>query len=408
MNSKRILLTLLTLVCAQFLFTAMAEFQELGTTIRIDLYQNATARWTFETRINLTDQVQLEAFTLFVEEQNLNKSNLIQQFSDRFSPLVDRASAYTGRQMRAYDFDVSFKVIPTLTGGYLGLIAYSFMWEGFAVKDKGKLVLGDIFEGGLYLYDGDKLIISIPSNYTLSTVTPVPDQVLGTQIIWLGRRMFDPGSPFLELRTRLIHITIFVSKDRLEVGDTVSVTGLVDPPERLNIVLTHTKPDGATVEQFLSSGSDGTFSGTVRVDQRGTHVVFVRWLGNESLDPAQSNSVSLVVSETPLSLLIDYWPAAVFAVVVVFTAALLYTRRRARMRPAEWEIHPSVQERDEQLILSVLRSRGGTLPQSEIKELTGFSKAKTSFLLKSLQDKGYIWKERWGREFLVHLSEKRT
>jgi len=49
-----------------------------------------------------------------------------------------------------------------------------------------------------------------------------------------------------------------------------------------------------------------------------------------------------------------------------------------------------------------------TMPQSEIKTMTGFSRTKTSFILKSLQDKGCIWKEKWAREFFVHLKDDRV
>lgn len=406
-DQERLFILVLVLLFWQPLVVAAAtEFQELGTTTRIDVFQNATARWTFETRINLTDVDQAEAFALFIDEQTQNMTSLIQDFSSRFSSIVSRASALTGRQMAAYAFNISFATAPTLTGGSLGLITYSFKWQGFAARVGNDLLVGDVFEGGFYLFDGDRLIVNIPANYTVSAVVPQPDQVFGKEVVWLGRRLFDSRNPYIELKSKLVKITVYTSEDKLEVGEAISVLGTVDPPNQLNLILTCTKPDGTKSDLVVSSSSDGTFTAAMRAEQEGSYTVTARWAGNEALSPAQSNIITVVASRTLIGLIITYWPVTVVAGAATVGTVLFLVTKRTRARRLELSVPPSVQERDEDLVLSILRSRGGTLPQSEIKELTGFSKAKTSFTLKSLQDKGYVWKQKWGREFLVRLKER--
>jgi len=405
-KSQELLLMLCALLLPLTTLVIAADLQELGKTMRIDIYQNATARWEFQERVNLTDPDQVEAFMLFIQEQNLNKTALIQEFSSKFSSIVNRASVLTGRPMMAYDFDLSFGRIPTITGGDLGLITYSFKWQGFAAQVENKLLIGDVFEGGFYLFDGDVLVIDIPTNYTLSSISPTPDRTFAGEVTWLGRKAFDPGNPYLELKSKVVTITTHATKTEVGVGESISILGAVYPPSRLNLILTYAKPDGTEFERFISSSPDGTFSDIVKAEENGRYTFVVTWTGSETLNPAQSNAISVVVVQTLPSLAMAYWPFIVAVAIIVIVVALLLIRRRAGRRTTRSEVLPGAMERDEAVVLSLLRSRGGMLPQSEIKELAGFSKAKTSFILRSLQEKGLIWKEKWGREFLVHLRDE--
>jgi len=63
-------------------------------------------------------------------------------------------------------------------------------------------------------------------------------------------------------------------------------------------------------------------------------------------------------------------------------------------------------EDDEEKIINLLRSAGGSLYQSAITEQCGFSRSKTSKLLKAMEDKGKIKREEKGREKIVTLLEE--
>lgn len=62
---------------------------------------------------------------------------------------------------------------------------------------------------------------------------------------------------------------------------------------------------------------------------------------------------------------------------------------------------------DEETVRMMLKEAGGSMLQSDIKERCGFSKAKISGLLKSMEEKGIIKRKRKGREKLVTLIDKR-
>ena len=67
----------------------------------------------------------------------------------------------------------------------------------------------------------------------------------------------------------------------------------------------------------------------------------------------------------------------------------------------------SLVETDEDKIIKIIKSSGGTVHQSAITEQTRFSKAKTSQLLTALEQKGVVTRHKRGRDKIVTLNNKR-
>jgi uncharacterized membrane protein len=63
-------------------------------------------------------------------------------------------------------------------------------------------------------------------------------------------------------------------------------------------------------------------------------------------------------------------------------------------------------ETEEEKVLRVLRSNGGSAYQSAITEQCRFSKAKTSQLLTALERKGAVRRYKKGRDKIVNLIEQ--
>ena len=61
---------------------------------------------------------------------------------------------------------------------------------------------------------------------------------------------------------------------------------------------------------------------------------------------------------------------------------------------------------NQKFLLNLIREKERKLQQKELLELTGFSKTKISRNLAPLEEKGLIVKEKWGREFIVFITEK--
>ncbi len=62
-----------------------------------------------------------------------------------------------------------------------------------------------------------------------------------------------------------------------------------------------------------------------------------------------------------------------------------------------------VKHSDEEYVLDIIREHNGEIKQKDIVQLTGWSEAKVSLILKELKKKGKIKKRKVGREKIVHL-----
>ena len=63
-------------------------------------------------------------------------------------------------------------------------------------------------------------------------------------------------------------------------------------------------------------------------------------------------------------------------------------------------------ETEEDKVIKVLRASGGSMRQSDITDALGFTKAKTSQLLATLEKSGSITRYKSGRDKIVNLTER--
>ena len=98
------------------------------------------------------------------------------------------------------------------------------------------------------------------------------------------------------------------------------------------------------------------------------------------------------------------------AVAVALPLIGLYIiRRRKSKAAANSKLAPLgilTLESDEDRILGIIKSSGGSIRQSDITEQCKFSKAKTSQLLSALEKKGVITRYKKGRDKIVTLNER--
>ncbi|MEM2912700.1 MAG: cohesin domain-containing protein [Candidatus Bathyarchaeia archaeon] len=93
---------------------------------------------------------------------------------------------------------------------------------------------------------------------------------------------------------------------------------------------------------------------------------------------------------------------------IIFAGMWLFKFRKKRKAMPTFPVSSLISELedDEKKIVNLLKSAGGRLLQSSIAEQLKFSRAKTSKLLKIMEDKGKIRREQKGREKIVTLQEK--
>ena len=82
-----------------------------------------------------------------------------------------------------------------------------------------------------------------------------------------------------------------------------------------------------------------------------------------------------------------------------------FKKRRSNDKAAALTVpEVSVIETEEDKVLKLLKTSGGTMRQSDITERLGFSKAKTSQLLTALEGKGKLARYKKGRDKIVTLN----
>ena len=97
---------------------------------------------------------------------------------------------------------------------------------------------------------------------------------------------------------------------------------------------------------------------------------------------------------------------AVLAAVVTLSLFGFYMFKRRKVNSASAIFAESPLMSEEDKVLRVLKSSGGSMRQSEITEQCRFSKAKTSQLLAALEKRGSITRYKNGRDKIVTLKER--
>jgi uncharacterized membrane protein len=82
-----------------------------------------------------------------------------------------------------------------------------------------------------------------------------------------------------------------------------------------------------------------------------------------------------------------------------------FRRKETGVIAAASQIKPMIED-DGEKVVKLLREAGGSLYQSTITKQLGFSKSKTSGLLKSMEKKGSVRRQKKGREKTVTLTDK--
>lgn len=180
---------------------------EETTTSRIEVRTDGSATWVIERRFLLKTEEDVTIFQQYILEFEAQKDVYLEEFSNKTRDLVDWASVITGRSMSAENFQITIDLLETATASY-GIIKYQYDWIGFAKPEDKRITVGDVFEGGFYLYKNDALIIEYPSGYIVIAVSPTPDDTKSSErtLTWYGRRNFGAGEPTVILEEKTLSI----------------------------------------------------------------------------------------------------------------------------------------------------------------------------------------------------------
>jgi uncharacterized membrane protein len=246
-------------------------------------------------------------------------------FQQKIFTAVDAAINATNREMTIEPESIQMETVISWET-QAKTTEYRFKWLNFSITENEKLVFGDVFQAPSFfsqLYGDGALQITYPSNYTVLSVSPTPDnQDDDSQTLeWYRTQDFMNGKPSITLNLK--------SQDGNEVGW----------PQSTLIV--------AVSAIAVAASLVGVGFYMVRRNKQKTK---------------------------------DGSTAATFAGTTLI-------------------------ESDEEKIIKVIRNSGGVLNQTAIAEQCRFSKAKTSQLLATLEQKGVIKRFKKGRDKIVTLTE---
>jgi len=94
-------------------------------------------------------------------------------------------------------------------------------------------------------------------------------------------------------------IVLTLSSYAANVGDSISVSGILYPAKATSITLRYTDPNGSVSTKTVSSNEAGMFSDTFTANQAGKWQVKATWSGDERLKAAESTTLILTVQAPP-------------------------------------------------------------------------------------------------------------
>ncbi|MFQ3318213.1 MAG: putative membrane protein [Natronomonas sp.] len=345
------------------------EFEADRTEFQITVYENGSATWLFRYERTLSSDQERQDFEAFAEEFNTNETEMYTKFQERAVSLTESGTNATGRAMSAENFQRNAR-----TEGFddsLGVVEMSFRWDGFAAVDN-RIVVGDIFEGGLYLGPDQRLVIKAGTDLAFANVQPEDGQLSGEtlagsdSVTWDGERSFTDNRP------------------RVELAEAGTVT---TPTE------TSGEPSSGAPSWLLPVGA--------------FVVVLLLGLGaavayRSGMLPPSGGAAAETGAEPPSGGEGDTAGGAEAA------GAAAAAGTAADSEAADAEPEPAVSDEelisDEERVIQLLEDHGGRMKQVNIVDETGWSKSKVSMLLSEMEEAGDISKLRVGRENIVSLS----
>ncbi|MEF8783964.1 MAG: helix-turn-helix domain-containing protein [Haloarculaceae archaeon] len=325
---------------------ANAEFE-------IRVYRNGSARWAIRATRPLENQSDIERFRSFADTFESTETDAFRNFRLRAQRLVAFGTNTTDREMNAISFGRDARVVEL--GQTRGVVELSFLWTNFARTDGDRVVVGDVFQGGMFVDSGQRLVIARGPELAFEGVSddPPPDSqsvegnlTASETVTWFGEQDFPDQRP------RAVLIPPGSASDDTPAG-TRSGTSMPSPATGDSSGMDMLPFIFVAVILLGLVGGFALYSGAVGN---------IRFPGRES--PETENSTQSKSGKTP--------PADAVSAIP-----------------------------DEDRVLQLLEENGGRMKQVDIVDETDWSKSKVSMLLSDMQEDGQISKLRVGRENII-------
>lgn len=346
--------------------------QFASATFNIQVYENGSARWTFNyytDSLNDSERTQFQDFADRFESQELD---LWVNFRRSARTLVNTGANSTGRNMSAAGFRRSAGLESV---GNRGQVRMSFMWHEFGRTAGREVVVGDVFEGEFYIAPNQWLVFETGPNVSFAAdgIDPDPDRYSSTSsiaasdsITWIGEKRFPDNRP---------HV-VFTVADESSANPTQTPGTNVSAKQAGGNGSGSMMVIGLAVLVVGLGAGAAWRSGLFDTDTGGSDP------GGEGGASAGAAASSATGSDAA-------------------SAGVDSDEQVASSEPA---VADEELISDEDRVLQMLETNGGRMKQANIVDETGWSKSKVSMLLSDMEDEELISKLRVGRENIVSLS----
>ncbi len=130
-------------------------------------------------------------------------------------------------------------------------------------------------------------------------------------------------------------ITLSVDPTTITVGESITVSGSIDPiRENVTVTIWHRTGQGTWITlTTVTTDENSQYSHVWTVDTIGTYEVKASWLGDENTAPAESNVQTITVEEAPSGVPWELYVAAAGVTAAIIAAIAFYFLKIRRPKP---------------------------------------------------------------------------
>jgi hypothetical protein len=346
------------------------------TRLEVQLQDDGDARWTVVAVVPLEDEGDVEDFRAFANAFESGERDF-DLGVETFQQAAVEASATTGREMEISrnSTDRNAVIVNETEGGTVidsrGEFRLSFRWTSFARQDaNGTLYLRDSFNttNGTWLpglSEGQTLVLKSPPGYGGPSTSPVAPR--DGELRWEGPRTFEPG-----------YFDIVYEPGNGAPGATETETE------------TPAEPGGVQLSTVLLFGAVVLSAAALLLG------LYLLWQRRNGETDGEAGATTTPTDSPP-------GPPATESDETAGVGT------EADTEPADDDTEPVTDPEllsDEERVEELLDRNGGRMKQANIVKETGWSNAKVSQLLSSMDEADRIEKLRIGRENLISFPDE--
>lgn len=182
-----------------FFSSVPSVISEETNSIYIKIYEDGSALWDLETRIELKTQADIDFFNEYMAALEEDEEFIIQKKKESLQNIINTVAYSSGREMTIENISLSYQNINSINKKY-GVVNIKFLWKSFGSKDKDILKIGDAFSKGSYIKNGEVLVIEYPEGWSINSIYPEPDEKRENSLFWYGPKILLENEPKIVLR----------------------------------------------------------------------------------------------------------------------------------------------------------------------------------------------------------------